>query len=60
VPFVWVIAPAGIAVCGLMMVNLSAGTWIRLVVWTAIGLAIYFGYSVRHTAPSKWTIKNRD
>ena len=60
VPFVWVIAPAGIAVCGLMMVNLSLGTWVRLVVWTAIGLAIYFGYSVRHTAPSKWTIKNRD
>jgi APA family basic amino acid/polyamine antiporter len=60
VPAIWVIAPAGIAVCGLMMVNLGMATWIRLVLWTAIGLAIYFGYSVRHTAPSKWTVKNRD
>ena len=59
-PLVWLVAPGGIAVCGLMMVSLSNGTWIRLVVWTAIGLAIYFGYSIRHTAPSKWTIRNQD
>ena len=60
VPLVWIVAPAGIAVCGLMMVNLSISTWVRLAVWTAIGLAIYFGYSVRHTAPSKWTVTNQD
>jgi basic amino acid/polyamine antiporter, APA family len=59
-PLVWLVAPGGIAVCGLMMVSLSNGTWIRLVVWTAIGLAIYFGYSRRHAAPSKWTVKNQD
>jgi APA family basic amino acid/polyamine antiporter len=56
VPFVWVTAPAGIAVCGLMIVNLSNGTWIRLVIWTLIGLAIYFGYSIRHALPSKWSV----
>ena len=60
VPALWLVAPAGILVCGLMIVSLSAGTWIRLVVWTAIGLAIYFGYSVRHTAPSKWRVVNQD
>jgi APA family basic amino acid/polyamine antiporter len=60
VPMAWFVAPAGIAVCGLMMFSLSNGTWIRLVVWTAIGLAIYFGYSIRHAAPSKWSVHNQD
>ena len=59
-PLVWLVAPGGIAVCALMMISLSNGTWIRLVVWTAIGLAIYFGYSRRHAAPSKWTVTNQD
>ncbi len=55
-PWVWFVAPAGIATCGLMMFSLSNGTWIRLVVWTAIGFLIYFGYSVRHAAPWKWSV----
>ena len=60
VPMIWLIAPAGIATCGLMILSLSNGTWIRLVVWTAIGMVIYFGYSIRHALPSKWTVKNQD
>jgi APA family basic amino acid/polyamine antiporter len=59
-PFVWLVAPAGIAVCGLMILSLSNGTWVRLVVWTAIGMGIYFGYSIRHALPSKWTVTNED
>ena len=59
-PMIWLIAPAGIGVCGLMILSLSNGTWIRLVVWTAIGMVIYFGYSIRHALPSKWTVKNQD
>jgi APA family basic amino acid/polyamine antiporter len=58
-PMAGLVAPAGIAACSLMMVSLSGGTWIRLVLWTAIGLAIYFGYSVRHTLPSKWSVRDR-
>ena len=53
-----VTAPAGIATCGLMMFSLSNGTWARLVVWTAIGLVIYFSYSIRHAAPFKWSVTN--
>jgi APA family basic amino acid/polyamine antiporter len=57
-PYVWFTAPAGVFVCGVMMVSLGWATWIRLVIWTLIGLAIYFGYGIRHTAPSKWTVAN--
>jgi APA family basic amino acid/polyamine antiporter len=57
-PMAGLVAPAGIAACGLMMLSLSAGTWVRLVLWTAIGLAVYFGYSVRHAAPSKWSVRD--
>jgi APA family basic amino acid/polyamine antiporter len=57
-PFAWFVAPAGIATCGLMMFSLADGTWVRLVVWTAIGIVIYFAYGVWHAAPSKWKVTN--
>jgi len=38
-----------ILVCFAMMVSLDVLTWYRLVVWLAIGLAIYFGYSRYHS-----------
>jgi APA family basic amino acid/polyamine antiporter len=59
-PFVWFTAPAGIAVCGVMMYSLSDGTWVRLGVWTALGLLIFFVYGVWHTAPWKWKVRNGD
>ena len=55
-PFVWFVAPAGVLICGLMMFSLSSATWVRLVIWTALGLAIYFAYGYRHAAPSKWKV----
>jgi APA family basic amino acid/polyamine antiporter len=57
-PFVWFVAPAGVASCGLMMFSLSDATWVRLVLWTALGLVIYFGYGIWHAAPSKWKVAN--
>jgi APA family basic amino acid/polyamine antiporter len=57
-PLVWFVAPAGIGTCGLMMFSLSDGTWVRLVVWTAIGVVIYFVYGIWHAAPSKWKVAN--
>lgn len=59
-PFAWFVAPAGIATCGLMMFSLADGTWVRLVAWTAIGIAIYFAYGVWHAAPSKWQVANEE
>ncbi len=55
-PFVWFVAPAGIVTCTALMLSLSTATWIRLAIWTAIGLAIYFAYGYRHAAPSKWKV----
>jgi APA family basic amino acid/polyamine antiporter len=40
----------GIAFSLLLMLGLPLATWVRLVVWLAIGLAIYFGYGHRHSA----------
>jgi len=46
-PWVPLIPVAGIIVCMAMMVSLGAETWIRLVIWLAIGFVVYFGYSRR-------------
>ena len=40
---------AGIVVSFYMMYSLGTPTWIRLFVWLAIGLVIYFTYSRRHS-----------
>ena len=52
-PFVYVVAPLGILVNGTMMLFLPLDTWVRLVVWLVVGLAIYFGYGQRHSALAK-------
>ncbi len=35
--------------CGALMAFLPVHTWERFVIWLAIGMVIYFGYSVRHS-----------
>jgi APA family basic amino acid/polyamine antiporter len=39
----------GVILCLALMLSLPVMTWIRFVVWLAIGLVIYFLYSVRHS-----------
>jgi len=39
----------GIASCLLLMFSLPPENWLRLFVWAAIGLAIYFGYGRRRS-----------
>ena len=38
----------GILSCLALMAALPGETWLRLVVWMAIGLVIYFLYGVKH------------
>ena len=56
-PFVPLVPILGILFCGVQMVSLPGATWLRLVIWMAVGFAIYFLYSrhnskVRHAARS--------
>ncbi len=55
-PFVWFVGPAGIAMCLFMMVFLPRDTWIRLGVWTVLGIVIYLSYSIRHAMPPRWKL----
>lgn len=52
-PAVWITAPLGVIFCGIMMISLPAGTWWRLVIWTAIGLLLYFFYGYRNSVLRK-------
>jgi APA family basic amino acid/polyamine antiporter len=49
VPMVPLIPILGIGTCLFMMVFLPLDTWIRLIVWMAIGIVIYFVYSRRNS-----------
>ncbi|GJD91350.1 putative amino acid permease YhdG [Methylobacterium hispanicum] len=48
-PLVPLVPILGILTCLAMMVSLDGETWLRLVIWLAIGMAIYFGWSRRHS-----------
>jgi len=48
-PWPWFTCLAGAAVCLAMMVGLGPATWMRLLVWTFIGLLIYVFYGYSHS-----------
>jgi basic amino acid/polyamine antiporter, APA family len=52
-PAIWLVGPGGVLVSLFLMFGLPADTWIRLAVWLAIGLAIYFTYGSRHSRIGK-------
>jgi APA family basic amino acid/polyamine antiporter len=53
VPLMPVIPMLGMAACLGLMVFLPFVTWIRFVVWTAVGIAVYFSYGVKHSRLAK-------
>jgi len=48
-PAPWITSFAGVLFCGAMAVSLPKDTWIRLVLWTALGVVIYALYGYRYS-----------
>ncbi len=48
-PLVPVVPILGILICGYMMYGLPQDTWLRLMIWLALGLVIYFAYGRSHS-----------
>ena len=48
-PLVPLVPILGIAICGGLMAGLPSDTWIRLLAWMVIGIAIYFSYGRIHS-----------
>jgi basic amino acid/polyamine antiporter, APA family len=48
-PMVPLVPILGIGISFALMASLPVATWIRLFVWLAIGMAIYFGYGRYHS-----------
>jgi APA family basic amino acid/polyamine antiporter len=48
-PTPWLTCIGGALICSAMMVSLGAATWLRLVVWTAVGVVVYVCYGYKHS-----------
>lgn len=48
-PLVPLVPILGILSCLAMMLALPGDTWLRLIIWLAIGFIIYFGYSIKNS-----------
>lgn len=48
-PFVPVVPALGAGICVLQAYSLPGDTWLRLFIWMAIGLVIYFLYGIKHS-----------
>lgn len=49
VPAVPIVSTLGALTCGAMIFGLGWTNWLRLGAWLVVGLAIYFGYGVKHS-----------
>jgi len=59
-PLVPLIPILGAAICLLQMYSLPFDTWLRLIVWMAIGMVIYFTYSIRHSEIRKQNSESKE
>jgi len=48
-PAVYLVAICSVLLCSYLMLNLTGATWIRFLIWMAIGLVVYFVYGRTHS-----------
>jgi basic amino acid/polyamine antiporter, APA family len=48
-PAIWIVAPLGALTSVFLMFGLPLDTWLRLGIWLAIGLVVYFAYGARRS-----------
>ncbi len=58
-PWVPVVPILGIITCLAMMFSLPQGTWIRLIIWLVIGLAVYFFYGKKNSKIGQELLKGK-
>jgi basic amino acid/polyamine antiporter, APA family len=46
---IWAVSILGVVFCGIMAITLDKLTWLRLLIWTIIGVIIYFAYGYRRS-----------
>src|SRR5450631_872017 len=49
VKWVWFTSLMGVLFCAVMAASLPGATWIRLVLWSLIGIALYFAYGYKNS-----------
>lgn len=49
VPLVPLVPILAVLACAWLMINLSAFTWIRFIIWMVIGVVVYLAYGARHS-----------
>jgi APA family basic amino acid/polyamine antiporter len=53
VKFIYLVAPLGIAFNLFLMCSLDSSTWMRFLVWSVLGILVYFLYSVKNSNLNK-------
>ena len=56
-PWLYAVAPLGVLVNLAMMMFLPLSTWLRLLVWMALGLVFYFAYGYHHSVLGKELVR---
>lgn len=59
-PFVPLVPILGAAICLYLMYSLPMDTWLRLIIWMAIGFFIYFTYGIHHSKLRKQNAENKE